>query len=180
MPKSKIKQLKLVRKGKKSSVCISAKVKRKKSAKQSIKSQDPFKPKQKHGFQPGNTLAKEYWWKPGESGNPAGRPKGLDMTNSLRKLLDQPAVDVPFVKERAAALGIEIEEDDKSILVVDVLMTSGLLHSMSGKSDLFKQVWERIEGSVKKNISINEGDPFEDYLAAMKAQTTFDQMKEEE
>ncbi len=121
-------------------------------------------------FQKGNTIGKDTRFPPGVSGNPAGRPKGLDMTTAFRKVLEKPARDVPSAVTQAERLGIDLEED-KTIRVVDVLMEATVSHIMMGKGDILKQGWERIEGAVKQNFGLNEDDPVMDYLDFMK-QTT--------
>lgn len=104
-------------------------------------------------------------WKPGQSGNPKGKSKGLDMTNSLRKILTMSAQTIPFIQEKADEL--EIDTTDKAVTVIDVLMTYTLIHSLNGKSDIFKQVWERMEGSIKQSIGLNEDDPVFKYMEEM-------------
>lgn len=52
----------------------------------------------------------EHRWRPGQSGNPGGRPKGQSITARLRELLDAPALDTEGNPIEGMTLGDQIAE----------------------------------------------------------------------
>lgn len=130
-------------------------------------------------FKPGNKIGKKYWWKPGQSGNPKGKPKGIEFTTALKALLNQPITKVPFIRAQCERLGIEVDPADKKTTVLEVVMAATLTQVVHGKGDILKHMWERMEGAIPKTLHL-EGDPFDDYLLAMKDKTSFDQMKDKD
>jgi len=85
-------------------------------------------------------------WKPGQSGNPAGRPKGsLNLTTVLKH----------FLKEK-----IEVEKDGKIIKLSKdkVLILKLIEKAIKGDIKAIEKVWDRIEGKpIQPNINI-EGE----------------------
>lgn len=76
---------------------------------------------------------KEYQWKPGQSGNPKGRPKGTTITEQLLKLAD----GVP-----------EGEEKPRALLAAEKAWEL----AMAGDDKLLKILLDRMEGPVKQII----------------------------
>jgi hypothetical protein len=68
-------------------------------------------------------------FKPGQSGNPGGRPKGRSITASLRKLLEQEHNGKPLAELMAERMVKE---------------------ALSGKFPFLKEVLERTDGKVKE------------------------------
>ena len=70
-------------------------------------------------------------WKPGQSGNPKGRPKGKSVTNQLRKLLDE---------------GLEGKD------LADAMAKAAYKHAMKGDFRFWNAIVERIEGKVPDKL----------------------------
>jgi hypothetical protein len=85
-------------------------------------------------YMPGGVTGKG--WKPGQSGNPGGRPKGRSVTALLRELLDQ-------------------EHNQKKL--AELLAERLLKEALTGKLGHIKEVLDRTEGKVADRVQI-EGD----------------------
>ncbi len=68
-------------------------------------------------------------WKPGQSGNPAGRPKGRGLTDRLRKLL---------------------EEDNGR--VADELILAAKQAALKGDFRFWKEIIDRMDGPIRQQI----------------------------
>ena len=78
-------------------------------------------------------------WEKGQSGNPAGRPKGTSLTTLLRQVLDEtdPATKKSMMQKLADKLA--------------KALTTGRINS-----SLLAQVWDRLEGRVPQtNVNTN-------------------------
>lgn len=94
---------------------------------------DAPRPGQKHR---GNTENLRPPWKPGQSGNPGGRPKGQSLTKILRDILDS-------------------EADDSGKLVAEHFVESVVTHAIErGDSALVKEIFNRIDGKVPEKIEV--------------------------
>jgi hypothetical protein len=76
---------------------------------------------------------RQYQWKPGQSGNPNGRPKGQSVTSLLRELLGQ-----EHNKKKLAAL----------------LAERLLKDALQGKLGHIKEVLDRTEGRVADRVQV--------------------------
>lgn len=85
--------------------------------------------KKKHSFGPGNP----HRWKPGQSGNPKGRPKKQLTDMVYAKILNSP-------ENRKA-----IEESVKKIV------TGGRMASVL----MLREMAERVEGKVEQSVNVN-------------------------
>lgn len=72
-------------------------------------------------------------FKPGQSGNPGGRPKGPSPLNELRKLMDENASPEKLAEFAMATLEDGIKKDGPSR----------------------KLIWQYLEGMPKQNVSID-------------------------
>jgi len=81
---------------------------------------------------------KPYSWKPGQSGNPSGRPKRQPIIDELRKVLDQ-GTDVPgeTVADRLAALLVK--------------------HASKGNGQFMKLILEYVAGKPTEHIDVQGG-----------------------
>ncbi len=81
-------------------------------------------------------------WKPGQTGNPNGRPKGTSLTLTLRKLLDTP---VP----------------GKDITYAEAVIRRLVAEAMKGNTKAANIILERIDGKVPQAITgmVSEGNP---------------------
>ena len=76
----------------------------------------------------------EHRWKPGQSGNPGGRPKGQSITASLRALLEK-------------------EHNGKRI--VDLLAERIMKEALAGKFPFAKEVLDRADGKVTDKLEVD-------------------------
>ncbi len=80
-------------------------------------------------------------FKPGQSGNPKGRPKkDVSFTSLLKKYLDE----IPAVK-----IGGEV---NKELTWRQLIVQAWLIGSYKGNATLFKELLERVEGKVAQPI----------------------------
>jgi hypothetical protein len=73
-----------------------------------------------------------YRWKPGQSGNPAGRPKGSGLTDRLRALLD---ADDGATAERIVRAVVAAAE--------------------AGDAAFVKLIWDRLDGPVAARVELD-------------------------
>jgi hypothetical protein len=84
-------------------------------------------------------------WKPGESGNPSGRPKNqFSFAKQFRNQFNKKASEIFTTKERALELGI----DPGSITVGELFAASIISDSMKGRDSIAKEIINRIDGKV--------------------------------
>lgn len=81
-------------------------------------------------------------FKPSESGNPGGRPKGESITARLRKILDSEYRDGKTARECIV-----------DTIVKEVLGPSG---KYGFNTPLLKEIWERVEGKVQDKLEVTE------------------------
>ena len=94
----------------------------------------------------GEKQTKKPWlWKPGQSGNPAGRPPG---SKNFTTLFEK------AVKEVAKKL--ELGEDPDSVEVE--IIKRGIKEALAGKYPFYKDIFDRIYGQPKSNVDITSGD----------------------
>jgi len=102
---------------------------------------------------PGNpNLGKEgepYRWKPGQSGNPKGRPKGQKtLAPIVRDVLGSPAAKIPIIHDRMVKLGMDEKSTVGEVFVVSVIIFA----LIQGRSDMIKEVFNRVDGKVAELI----------------------------
>jgi Family of unknown function (DUF5681) len=99
-----------------------------------------------------------YQFKPGESGNPSGRPKRLPVTDYLREQLEGtiPKAMLEAMKEGARQVFFEIYGPEPTF----GQMIAFKLVQMSAKGDLFaiREVLERVEGKVAQKTTLTGED----------------------
>lgn len=80
-------------------------------------------------------------FKPGQSGNPAGRPK-LDppITSYLREILEQ-----------------KISEKKKPETNKELIAQAIIMHAAKGNSGYLKELLERLEGKIPQGVFVPEG-----------------------
>jgi hypothetical protein len=75
-------------------------------------------------------------WKPGQSGNPGGRPKGKPVTDELRRLMEEQPPNDPDGRSYAR------------------LLAQVLLHAaLKGKVDAARELLDRVEGRVPHEVA---------------------------
>ena len=82
-----------------------------------------------------NPSLPEHRFKPGQSGNPKGRPKGTTLTNRLKKIL--------------------AEDDGK---VAEALMKAGVKAALKGDYRFWAYIFDRVDGKVADRIAGPEGE----------------------
>jgi hypothetical protein len=82
---------------------------------------------EREGYMPGGITGKG--WKPGQSGNPGGRPKGQSITARLRAVLEQ-------------------EHNGKALM--DLLAERIAKEALAGKFHFVKEVLDRLDGRAKE------------------------------
>lgn len=84
-------------------------------------------------------------WKPGQSGNPKGRPKKKTLSEEIQGLLDDTMKGAGGMTHREALARVIIKE------------------ALRGKFQFTKEIYERMEGKVadKTELSGADGDPIE-------------------
>ena len=93
----------------------------------------------------GNTLPPgmaEKMWKPGQSGNPGGRPKRKPLTDAYAALLDKP---IPPDMARQLKL-------DESTTYAEVIAMSLLREAVKGKVNAAAELADRTEGRVAQAV----------------------------
>lgn len=78
----------------------------------------------------------EYRFKPGQSGNPGGRPKEKPVTDELRRLMDR-----------------EVPNDREGRTYAEVLAQAILHAALKGKVDAARELLDRIEGRVPHSVA---------------------------
>ena len=98
----------------------------------------------------------EKMWKPGQSGNPGGRPKRKVLTDAYTALLDQTIS--PDVARK-----LQIKE---SSTYAEVIAMALVREAVKGKVNAAAELADRAEGRVMERVQVNRmGDPLADLLA---------------
>jgi hypothetical protein len=79
-------------------------------------------------------------WKPGQSGNPSGRPKSKPLTDELRR-----------------QLAMKIPGDRKGRTYYQLMIERGIDRATMKSDVLWKEVFDRIEGAVPRIFTDEEG-----------------------
>jgi len=90
----------------------------------------------------GKQSEKPWLWKPGQSGNPAGRPKGAKNFTTLFE---------KAVKEVAKKL--ELGEDPDAVEIQ--IIQRGIKEALAGKYQFYKDIFDRIYGQPKQPIDVD-------------------------
>ena len=120
-------------------------------------------------FTKGHSVGKDHRWTKDDHPISPGRPKSRLITKEIEKWLGRQASELSIASKAAKSLGLVPSE----ITVAEAFGITMLLHSMKGKDGIVKEVLKRIEGEVPKTLNLG-GDPFDDYLKAMRDKTQFD------
>ena len=89
---------------------------------------------------PGNP-PKEHQFAPGQSGNPAGRPRTKPITDAINKIC-------------SGDVTLKIDGKEQTISGVDALARIALNQAMKGKPPWWERVMERVEGKVADELQI--------------------------
>jgi hypothetical protein len=96
-------------------------------------------------FKPGNDDGKDTQFKPGESGNPAGKAPGTEnLTTSLRKYMEMEIEVVdPITKEPGKKK------------IRDIINMKAIANAIKGDQKAIQFVHERLEGKPRQEMDIN-------------------------
>ena len=94
----------------------------------------------------GNKKIREYAWKPGQSGNPKGRPKkDKCLTDCLQAELDKTPERLPDGKI-----------NKQKLTNAQILAQQAIMHATtSGNQSYYKEIYDRIEGKVKEKHEVS-------------------------
>jgi hypothetical protein len=84
----------------------------------------------------------EYRWKPGQSGNPGGRPKGESVNALLRRVLEQ-------------------EHNGKQIK--EILIERLVKEAIAGKYNFLREVLDRLEGRPAQRVELSQDEDIHIY-----------------
>lgn len=83
-----------------------------------------------------NSLANLKRFEPGETGNPAGRPKGTSLTDKLREIIDR--------------------NDGE---VADALVKAAVKAALKGDFRFWQEIMNRVDGKVADRVAGPDGGP---------------------
>lgn len=106
----------------------------------------------------------EYLFKPGQSGNPAGRPKGAKNFTTLFE---------KAVKEVAKKL--ELGEDPDAVEIQ--IIQRGIKEALAGKYPFYKDILDRYYGKAKESIELS-GEIMQDINLDKQTQQTLNEFLE--
>ena len=135
---------------------------KKKGAKKKGATKKKAKPKAKATATPAQKKARDqntraYRWKPGQSGNPKGRPVGnVSLAKTMRDQLNERASLVPAIRAKAERLGLDpMRTTIGAVLVLSMIYDAAL----EGNATVAKEIMQRIDGIVvdpaKPNVDDN-------------------------
>lgn len=97
---------------------------------------------------------KPFEWKSGQSGNPAGRPKGA------RSKLDTAFVEAlceDFIKNGASAIQACREQKPETYLTVIAKVLPKEVNVQANASEAFLKIWERIADGLAERVATEQG-----------------------
>ena len=110
-------------------------------------------------------------WKPGQSGNPAGRPKNEKMMSDvLRELLECKTIKMS-VEANGKSVNINIKSDRKLKYAIGIALIAA---GVKGDVKAFREIADRVEGRAVQNVNAkftedNRHDHFTDIELAKMA-----------
>jgi hypothetical protein len=101
----------------------------------------------------------EKMWKPGQSGNPGGRPKRKPLTDAYSALLGQ---TIPLDVARQLRIS-------EASTYAEVVAMALLKEAVKGKVNAAAELADRVEGRVMERVQVDHrGDPLADLLSEFK------------
>lgn len=105
-------------------------------------------------------------FKPGQSGNPAGRPKGSkNLSTNLREMLEVEIDTLDPVKK------IQVKKK-----IGDVLNLKLIQSALQGNLSALKEIYDRIEGKAKEHVEIET--PGDQKITVEFVETSIEELKE--
>ncbi len=101
-------------------------------------------------------------WKPGQSGNPKGRPQKEDCLTSL-------------MKEELAKID---PEDKHKRTHAELIVLATIRLARKGNAAALKEVWERSDGKVKDKLEVKETSGMSDQAVLLSEVFTLEELKD--
>jgi len=97
-------------------------------------------------------------WKPGESGNPSGRPRKLPITERYATIAELPVPDYLLT-----ALKLSEAERREIKTYGDALALSQFRAAIKGKTEAAREIADRLEGKARQAVEVSgpEGGPLD-------------------
>jgi Family of unknown function (DUF5681) len=89
-------------------------------------------------------------WKPGQSGNPSGRPKKLPITDRYASIAELPAPEYLL-----AALKLSPAERQEIKTYGDALALNQFRAAIKGKTDAAREITDRLEGRARQALEVS-------------------------
>lgn len=97
-------------------------------------------------------------WKPGQSGNPTGRPRKLPITDRYATIAELPVPDYLL-----AALKLSEAEKQEIKTYGDALALNQFRSAIKGKTEAAREIADRLEGRARQALEVSgpEGKPID-------------------
>ena len=92
-------------------------------------------------------------WKPGQSGNPSGRPRKIPITDRYATIAELPAPD-----NLLAALKLSEAERQEIRTYGDALALSQFRAGIKGKTEPAREITDRLEGKARQPVELSGGN----------------------
>lgn len=104
-------------------------------------------------------------WRPGQSGNPKGRPKSVSVMASVREFLQRTEYTIPPDKEGEPATLVKLPP---GVTVADLLAQIVIRQALRGNYNFIRELLDRIDGRVPAKIE-SKGFTLADVVAEAEA-----------
>ena len=92
-------------------------------------------------------------WKPGQSGNPSGRPRKLPITDRYATIAELPVPDYLLT-----ALRLSEAEKQEIKTYGDALALNQFRAGIKGKTDAAREITDRLEGRARQPVELSGGN----------------------
>lgn len=79
-----------------------------------------------------------FQWKPGQTGNPKGRPKNRTLTEIVREYMEKEGMT----------------PDGRELILSEAMAETILKMALGGNTEVIKELWARLEGKSKETLEI--------------------------
>jgi|GEM_PF-4171081 len=90
-----------------------------------------------------------YRWKPGQSGNPAGPPRGTRVSDILKDILESNKVDVILTNEKGVKKEIHLHSD---VSMGRAICIAQVCKAWTGDTQAFNAIVDRVEGKPSQSF----------------------------
>ena len=92
-------------------------------------------------------------WKPGQSGNPSGRPRKLPITDRYASVAELPVPDYLL-----AALKLSEAEKQEIKTYGDAVALNQFRAAIKGRTEAAREIADRLEGRARQSVQVSGGD----------------------